>query len=297
MLTHLNSIKKKPKRLVVIGSNGFIGGAVLEKCFLHEINSVGISRNDVNLLAENASHKLASYLQEGDTIVAAAAIAPCKSASTLVHNIIICNTIIEAIQNVPCAHFINISSDAVFADSLALLDESSPKAVSNFHGLMHISREFIFSSMINAPIAHLRPTLVYGAKDPHNGYGPNKFRRCANAGEKIVLFGNGEELRDHIYIEDVSEIIMEVINLKSYGSLNIATGQLSSFFDIAQMVLSLCMSKSSIEKIKRVGPVPHNGYRAFDISACKNAFPDFRFTKLSKGLLLSQEMENHYGSN
>ena len=29
------------------------------------------------------------------------------------------------------------------------------------------------------PVGILRPTLVYGANDPHNGYGPNRFRRLA----------------------------------------------------------------------------------------------------------------------
>jgi hypothetical protein len=27
--------------------------------------------------------------------------------------------------------------------------------------------------------------------DPHNGYGPNRFRRLAAAGQEIVLFGEG----------------------------------------------------------------------------------------------------------
>ena len=31
---------------------------------------------------------------------------------------------------------------------------------------------------INFPkkVSIFRPTLVYGANDPHNGYGPNKFK-------------------------------------------------------------------------------------------------------------------------
>jgi nucleoside-diphosphate-sugar epimerase len=37
--------------------------------------------------------------------------------------------------------------------------------------------------------------------DPHNGYGPNRFRRLAAGGEEIVLFGEGEERRDHVQVE------------------------------------------------------------------------------------------------
>ena len=35
----------------------------------------------------------------------------------------------------------------------------------------------------------LRPTLVYGPGDTHNGYGPNMFLRAVNSGENIDLFG------------------------------------------------------------------------------------------------------------
>ena len=47
-------------------------------------------------------------------------------------------------------------------------------------------------------LAILRPTLIYGAGDPHNGYGPNRFRRLAATGKPIILFGEGEERRDHV---------------------------------------------------------------------------------------------------
>jgi hypothetical protein len=30
--------------------------------------------------------------------------------------------------------------------------------------------------------------------------------------------------------------------------------------------------------------MPHNGYRPFDITACRGAFPDFSYTPLADGL-------------
>ena len=65
---------------------------------------------------------------------------------------------------------------------------------------MHLVREVMLRSALTAPLAILRPTLLYGAADPHNGYGPNRFRRLAAAGQDIVLFGEGEEQRDHVLI-------------------------------------------------------------------------------------------------
>ena len=57
------------------------------------------------------------------------------------------------------------------------------------------------------PLAFLRPTLIYGANDPHNGYGPNRFRRQAAKGETITLFGEGEEKRDHVPVDDVAALV------------------------------------------------------------------------------------------
>jgi hypothetical protein len=49
---------------------------------------------------------------------------------------------------------------------------------------------------------------------------------------------------------------------------------------------SLCIKQTA-----RAGPMPHGGYRAFDSSSVTRAFPDFRFTSLEDGLLLSQQQE------
>src|SRR5256885_1405531 len=81
-----------------------------------------------------------------------------------------------------------------------------------------------FIGAVKAPLAILRPTLLYGAEDPHNGYGPNRFRRLANAGADITLFGEGEERRDHVLIDDLAEIVLRVLKRRSTGTLNIATG-------------------------------------------------------------------------
>ena len=73
---------------------------------------------------------------------------------------------------------------------------------------MHIVRENILKNNFSyQKLLILRPTLVYGKNDPHNGYGPNKFNRDSKLNKKILIFGKGEELRDHIDVNDVAKII------------------------------------------------------------------------------------------
>jgi len=140
---------------------------------------------------------------------------------------------------------------------------------------------------VTGPLAILRPSLLFGANDPHNGYGPNQFRRKVEAGEDIKLFGEGEERRDHIYIADVAEIITRVLKHKSTGVLNVATGEVHSFKSIAEKVVEISGKSVAINGSPRSGPMPHNGYRPFGIDACRKAFPDFAYTTLEQGLKLS----------
>jgi nucleoside-diphosphate-sugar epimerase len=153
---------------------------------------------------------------------------------------------------------------------------------------MHLAREIAFTSSVKSPLALLRPTLIYGAEDPHNGYGPNRFRRLANSGQEIVLFGQGEERRDHVLVQDVAEIIFRVLQRRSKGVLNIATGQTHSFREIADLVVTRAGRNVAIKTSPRSGPMPHNGYRPFDISECRAAFADFSYTPLGEGIAKAQ---------
>jgi UDP-glucose 4-epimerase len=134
----------------------------------------------------------------------------------------------------------------------------------------------------------LRPTLIYGPGDPHNGYGPNRFRRLANANEDIVLFGEGEERRDHVFIEDVAKIALRVVMHRSRGVLNVATGAVYSFRQLAQQVVAIAPNKVRISGRPRSGPMPHNGFRPFNPSGLKTAFPELALTPIETGLAKAQ---------
>ena len=251
---------------------------------------LALTRRDIDLLAPDAQNKLASMLRSDDTFVAVAARAPCKNVQMLTENMKIVEGMIGALTKSPVSHVVNISSDAVYADSPDPLTENSVRAPNSPHGVMHLARELAFQD-VPAPFATLRPSLLYGAADPHNGYGPNRFRRLANEGKDIVLFGEGEERRDHVLIDDVAELIARVIERRSTGSLNIATGKVHSFRAIAELVTASAPKKVAIKGSPRSGPMPHNGYRPFDNAATRAAFPDFSYTALSDGIAKAQHDE------
>lgn len=284
MLIHGNTAPMPPARVVVLGAGGFVGNAIAGRLERDRTEVLRLGRLEVDLLAADAAERLAERLRPDDVFVAVSALAPCRNPEMLRDNMIMAAAMVRAAASIPLAQVVNVSSDAVYADAPIPLREDSARAPESLHGAMHLARELMFAAEVKAPLATLRPTLIYGAADPHNGYGPNRFRRLAAAGEPITLFGNGEERRDHVLIEDVAELAARVIYRRSSGTLNVATGSVASFRDIAEMVAGLSGRTVEIRPTSRSGPMPHNGYRPFDPAACRAAFPDFRYVPLSEGL-------------
>lgn len=284
MLDHLNPDPLPPSRVVVVGAGGFVGGAIARRLAAAGVPVLPLGRGDLDLLAPDAAALLARCLRPGDAVVAAAAAAPCRTTAMMVDNVVMARALSAALGESPLSHVINVSSDAVYADLPEPLTEMSGASPETLHGAMHLTRELMLRNDVKAPLAILRPTLLYGAGDPHNGYGPNRFRRLAAAGQDIVLFGEGEERRDHVLVDDLAELAYRCLLRRSRGVLNVATGQVASFRSIAEQVVAIAGTGSAIKGLPRRGPMPHNGYRPFDPSACRAAFPDFRFTPLSEGL-------------
>jgi nucleoside-diphosphate-sugar epimerase len=149
---------------------------------------------------------------------------------------------------------------------------------------MHLAREVALRAEFAGPLAIVRPTLVYGLDDPHNGYGPNRFRRLAAAGKEIVLFGEGEERRDHVDVEDVAALVCLIAQHRSQGVANAVSGEVVSFRELAQFAAAEFAPHVAVRGSPRSGPMPHGGYRPLANRAALQAFPGFRFRSWREGL-------------
>lgn len=289
MLKHRRETETMPRRTVILGAAGFVGKAISASVAAAGGAVLALGRTELDLLAAGAERKLAELLREDDALVVISARAPCKNNAMLLENIRMMEAVCAALAAKPAGHVVYVSSDAVYADSPQPLTEESCASPDSLHGIMHLTREVMLRNAVGkTPLTVLRPTLLYGPADPHNGYGPNRFRRLANRGEDITLFGNGEERRDHVYIDDVGTLAARVLGRCSEGVLNLATGAVASFREIAEKTVALARRQAKIIPTPRSGPMPHGGYRPFEIAACRKAFPDFRYKTLDEGLALSQ---------
>lgn len=258
-----------------------MASSVSESLNEHQIPVEAIGSNTLDLTAPGAGQQLADRLRPDDALVFVSARAPSKTPALFMENLAMANAVAEAMVLRSPAHLVYISSDAVYPDHLDLVREGECAQPDSLHGAMHVARESILKAVFKGPLAILRPSLLYGATDPHNGYGPNRSMRLAAAGETITLFGEGEEQRDHVWIRDVAEIVRLTLMHRSTGLLNIATGHSFSFRAVAEQVVSLFDTPVTIQGTPRQNPITH---RHYDITATHKAFPEFHYTSLQDGL-------------
>jgi UDP-glucose 4-epimerase len=208
-----------------------------------------------------------------------------RDAATLIKNLVMMQNVCAALAEVRCAHLVYASSDAVYGSKAALISEETLASPDDLYGAMHLSRELMARSLGDSAVLTLRPTGIYGSDDTHNSYGPNRFRRTAIAEKRIRLFGRGEEMRDHVHVDDLANLTVLCLERRSIGVLNVATGVSCSFANVARLVVENCAEAIEIENMPRASPITH---RHFDITALIKAFPEFRFTALDQGLARDQ---------
>lgn len=255
---------KNKKNIAILGG-GFISNSLKdlfknEKKFL----TTQFRKKNLDLCNLKFKKKLISISKKFDVIILIAAKAPVKSFKMFEYNLKILNNFCEILREKKINHLIYVSSDAVYEDTKRKINENSKKNPNSLHGLMHLYREKILKFFFKKNLCIVRPTLIYGENDPHNGYGPNYFIRSVQKNKIIKIFGNGEERRDHIHIDNVTQVIRNIILKRYVGEVNIVSGKTITFKSIAEKVIQNYSNSSRIIKIPRKGPMPHLGLRQFD---------------------------------
>jgi len=270
------------KRVLVIGASGFVGGEIKRQLELSGIEVLSITRSNFDLSENSSLERIASSILPSDSIVFAAARAPVRNMDDFIYNSLLVRNFVDCLQSTDFEYLLNISSDAVYPDMPTPIDEECRPSPGTLHGAMHLSREIALSQSFSQ-VGDLRPTLIYGAEDPHGGYGPNLFIRRALNNQSILLFGEGEELRDHIHVSDVAKLALHMLKDQVTGPINAVTGTVKSFYSIAEIVTKL-IPGTKIEFLSRKGLVPHNGYREFKHLRTLSFLNDSPPLSLSEGL-------------
>jgi nucleoside-diphosphate-sugar epimerase len=286
MIHHHQPVATAPARVIILGGSGFVGRHLATHLLDQGIPQVPLSSADLDLTQPGSADRLAGLIQPSDALVFTSAITSDrgKDIRTLMRNLAMGETVCAALGTTPCAHVVYISSDAVTGDDVNPVHEAAPCDPPSFHGMMHRVRERMLADAVKArgiPLLCLRLSLLYGPDDPHRSYGPNRFIHSARTDGTITLFGQGEEQRDHVFIDDVSRVIGLALHHRTAGTLNIATGHSISFHEVAQIVAG-CMDRPvEIVCKPRASAITH---RHFDVAQLIRSYPGFRMTPPAEGI-------------
>jgi UDP-glucose 4-epimerase len=285
VIHHHNPQPRPPRRVVVLGATGFVAADLVGHLGDLGVEALPLPGSQYDLRDPGAAASLRELVRPDDALVFVSALTPDRGRDirTLMANLAMGENVCAALEQAPCAQVIYISSDAVYADDCNPVRETSCCDPSSNHGLMHLVRERMLGQTLKkakVPLLVLRPSLLFGVHDTHNGYGPNRFARTALAEKKITLFGEGEERRDHVAVKDLSRLAGLGLLHRSEGVLNVATGDSTSFGDVARLVAA-AVGGVEVVVTPRQNPITH---RHFDITETIRAFPAFAYTPLGEAL-------------
>ncbi len=294
MITHTSERPVEPARVVVLGAGGFIGRAVMAMLARAGIRALGLRSADIDLAGDDAADRLVQLLEPDDAVVMLAAITPDKGGGVpaFMANLRMGAALARAIERVPPAHLVYLSSATVYRGGDQPATEATTPDPPELFGVMHLARERLLGSVARRPFAILRPTLIHGPMASLSptartqAYGPNLLLRLARNDGRIVLSGRGEERRDYIALADVVRLIELILARRTNGLLNLATGRSIALIDLARRIADLFAPPVPVETTPREVAAPH---LTFDIAALTAAFPQFAFTPLIETLAEAHE--------
>ena len=276
-------------RVVVLGAKGFVASRLIRLLGRHGVPCRPVGRAEVELSKPPAAEKLRRIIQPDDAMVVAAGLTPerGRDRATFRKNVAMIDSVCGALESAPCAHVVYISSASVYHARCEKIDESSCCESDDPYGLAHIVREKLLAGACRSArvgLAIVRPSAIYGAGDTHNSYGPNRFLRTALREGRITLFGEGEEERDHIYIDDVANLIRLTLLGRRCGVMNAAHGEALTFQGAALGIQKAVGGGVALVTEPRRVPIRH---QRFYTAALRQAFPEFRPTPFETGVLKS----------
>ena len=278
MLSHLNEKPVNPKNVIVLGGSGVIGSDIVKCLEKQGVTTTSISSKEINLEEPYAGEELSKIISGHPTLITVAGLAPVKNYCDFNRAMKINASIARAVELSEIDHIINISSDSIFGETASAINEYTCRSPETLYGASHLARELLLCDAAHStPFASIRQTLLFGSGFSNNGYSANTFIKQSIENEQITIFGDGQEERDHVWLRDLSRLVVKIAEHKSHGSLNAASGYCLSFREIAKEIARIRGHSDQLRSVRQNGK-SHSLRRFFDNRETFRAFPDFKYT-------------------
>ena len=270
-------------KILVTGGAGFIGSHIVEKLLLNGYHVTVIddlSTGQVECVAEDATFYHMSILDPGldavflhekpDVVIHhAAQIDVQRSLKDPVHDLRInvegTLRLLELCRQYDVRKFIYASSAAVYGNPQYLgIDEAHPIRPISFYGVSKYAPEQyirIYAELYGLRYTILRYANVYGIRQIPKGEGGVVaiFVDKLVKGEKPIIYGDGEQTRDFIYVEDVAAANVAALTRGDNEILNISTGRPTSVNELLYLLNELNGTEiQPIYQSERPGDIRHS---------------------------------------
>jgi UDP-glucose 4-epimerase len=280
------------RRVIVLGHSGFIGASLVrEFSGAPGISEVcGVSDPDLDLTDPACKKTLAASFDKETAVIICAAVKRQFGDNSEAYrkNVSIVENVIEAIVDRPVARVAFMSSAAVYGEETHNISirESTSVNPTSYYGIAKFTGECLlrkaFAASDSPSLVCFRPPLIYGPGDRARTYGPSGFSAAIVDGSPITLWGDGTELREFLYIDDLCKILRHVTLSEFSGVVNIVSGVSHRFIDAVNILQSMSSKHLVVNHKERSKTKVDN---AFDPQLVSSILPSgFHFTSLSEGL-------------
>ncbi len=111
----------------------------------------------------------------------------------------------------------------------------------------------LFAAELDIPAVTLRISSIFGS-DGWLNRAMSVFLKNALARRPLNVMGEGSELRDYVYVEDVAEGACRAIDQSLDGVFNLGSGAPISILDLALLAQELAQSPAGVEFSSRTKP-------------------------------------------
>ena len=285
------------KRIIILGDSGYIGGSLRKTLNdkYPDTETFGFSFPEADLTNNHDARQLKEYVIPGTIIVMCSGLKKQYGDSLEIfeQNLKMVMNVCKNLLSNNVLRFVFVSSAEVYGEDLndLLITEETQVAPTSYYGMAKHTSELIIRKSLtdypNTSYVILRPALVFGPGEEGSFYGPSGFVKAAVRNEEIVLWGDGSELREFVYIHDLIFVFISLIFDEYEGCVNVVNGSSLSFKSIVEAV----EEKVNNLKVTSRPRTREKTDQGFDNSFLLELVPDFTPTPLDKCLIAVRDEE------
>ena len=247
----------------------------------------GINSSSLDLTKPESSGRLADRLDEDTTLIFSARTTAANSPwERLKIDLEMVHNVTRALARKRVRKCLYFSTLAVYDDSVTQRDiteetgvlPQSPYGIAKFSGECLLAR---VAAEMGFPLVTFRPCKVYGPGDRSFEYGPGGFLHSVLMGKPVRLYGDGSELRDHLFIEDLVQIVRHFVQNGKGGTYNLASGVSRTYQDLLAIIRTVTKKEFEIVHEDRTRLQVD---QTVDVSYLKQAVPGLNLTTLEQGV-------------